>query len=67
MILQNIRRGVVGNVLINISPSNIFLTLPLSARYHQNWQAVLAAASINGLTLSMVRLFFSKHKNAKNL
>ena len=37
------------NVLIDISPSNIFLTLLLPAGYRQNCQAVLAAVSVNGL------------------
>ena len=32
MVLQNIGRSVVGNVLINISPSNIFLTLLFPAK-----------------------------------
>ena len=47
MILQNISRGVVGNVLINVSPSNIFLTLLLPAIFHQNCKA---AVCINGLS-----------------
>ena len=37
------------NVLINISPSNIFLIVLLPARYHQNCLALLGAVSINGL------------------
>ena len=41
IMLQNILRGIVGNVLINFSPSNIFLTLLWSERFHQNCQAVL--------------------------
>ena len=49
IILQNIRRRVVGIVLINISPSNILPIMLYAARYHQNCQAVLAAVSINGL------------------
>ena len=51
IILQNISRRVVGNVLINIPPSNMFLILHLPAIFHQNCQAVLAAVSINGLKL----------------
>ena len=39
-------------MLINISPSNIFLSMLLPAIFHQNGQAVLAVASINGLILS---------------
>ena len=35
--------------LNNIPPSNIFLTWPLPARFHQNRQAVLAVVSIYGL------------------
>ena len=49
MILQNIVRKVVGNVLINISPLNSFLTVLLPGRFHQICPAVLAATSINGL------------------
>ena len=50
MILQNIWREVVGNVPIDISPSNIFLTVLLAASFHQKCPAVLAAVSINGLS-----------------
>ena len=39
LILQNIWRRVVGNVLNNISHSNIFPVLLLPARFHQNRQA----------------------------
>ena len=39
MILQYIGRRVVGNVLITISQSNIFLTMHLLAVFHQNCQA----------------------------
>ena len=39
MILQNIWRKIVDNVLMNISPSNIFLRVRLTARFHQNCQA----------------------------
>ena len=39
MILQNIWKKVVGNVLVKISLSNILLTLLLPARFHQNCQA----------------------------
>ena len=34
---------VVERVLMNNSPSNIFLNTAFSERYHQNYQAVLAA------------------------
>ena len=40
MISQNISRRVVGSVLINISPSNIFPTMLLLERFHQACQAV---------------------------
>ena len=49
MILQNIWRRVVGNVLINISPSNIFPNMLLPQRFHLHCQAVMDAVSINGL------------------
>ena len=39
MILQNISRGVVGSVLMNISPSNILPIVLKSERFHQNCQA----------------------------
>ena len=48
-ILQNISRRVVGNVLINISPSKLFLDVISLQRFYQNCQADLAAVSINGL------------------
>ena len=41
LILLNISRRVVGNILINISPSNIFSTMFLLARLHQKCQAAL--------------------------
>ena len=40
MISQNILRKVLGSVLNNISPSNIFATMVLFERFHQNRQAV---------------------------
>ena len=49
MISQNISRRVLGKVLNNICPSNIFPTMLLFDRFHQNCKAVLAALSINGL------------------
>ena len=39
MILQNLWRRVVGNVLMNISPSNILLTMLLPTKYHQSCSA----------------------------
>ena len=39
IILQNIRRRVVGNVLINISPSNILPIVLKPERFLQNGQA----------------------------
>ena len=39
MHLRNIRRKLVGNILVNISPSNIFFTILLPARFHQNCEA----------------------------
>ena len=50
MISQNISRKVLGSVRNDISPSNMFATMVLFERFHQNSQAVLAAVSINGLT-----------------
>ena len=35
--------------LMNISPANIFFNMFFPAIFHQNCEAVLAAASINGL------------------
>ena len=40
IILQNISRRVLGSVLNNISPSNIFSTMLLLERFHQNCLAV---------------------------
>ena len=56
IILQDIWRRVVGNVLINISPSNMFPYMPLEKRINQNSAAVLVAVSMSGLT-------YHKHKN----
>ena len=39
MVLQDIWRKVVGNILINSSPSNIFQTLLLPSKYHWNREA----------------------------
>ena len=49
MLLENIWRRVVGNILMNISPLNISWNMLLAKRFHQNHHAVLAAVSINGL------------------
>ena len=46
---QDICRGVIDRVLMNISSSNIFWIFLLLERYHQNCQAVLAATGMNGL------------------
>ena len=46
MILQSVQGRVVGNDLLNISPSNIFLSILLAERFHQK---CLAAVSIDGL------------------
>ena len=43
MIVKNIWRRVVGNVLMNISPSTFFLTVLQPARFHQNCQAALGS------------------------
>ena len=56
MILQNIWRSVVGNVLINISPSIILPILLKPERFHKKCQADLAAVSINGLNVAMSAL-----------
>ena len=51
MILQNICRRVVGNVLINISPSNILPIMLKPVNFIKIVRLVLAAVSINGLSL----------------
>ena len=43
MILQNSRRRVEGNLLINISSSYIFLAMLLPARFHQKCLAVFGS------------------------
>ena len=48
MIMHNISRKVIDNVLMNIPPSNIFTILLLLERVHQRRQAAL---SINVLIL----------------
>ena len=50
IVLQKISRRVVGNVLINIFPSNAFPTKLLPEIFYLICQAVLAAVSINGST-----------------
>ena len=45
MILQGIQRRVVGNVLIDISPSNTFLIMHLPERFHQSCQAAYFSCS----------------------
>ena len=54
IILQNIWRRVVGGVLIDTTPSNIFSTMLLLKRFHQVFQALLAAPRVNGLTLMLL-------------
>ena len=49
MILKNNWGRIVGKVLNNIFPSNIFLIMLLSERYHQKHHAVLAATGMNEL------------------
>ena len=60
MVLQNIWRGVVGNVLIDISPSNIFLTNCFSLQnVIKIVRLLLAAVSINGL-IHLQGFFYGK-------
>ena len=49
MVFQNVWSRVVGDVLTDISTSNIFLTMLFPAECYQNYQAVLAFGSIDGL------------------
>ena len=49
LILQNVRRKVIGNVLINISPLHILPIAVKAGGFHHNCKAGLAAVSINGL------------------
>ena len=60
LILQNIWRRVVIYILINISPSNIFLNMFSPAIFHQNCQAVLDFVSINGLSTFSSRVSFQR-------
>ena len=46
MKLTKHRRGVVGNVLINIFPSNVFLTMCMPARLHQKCQATFGCCEL---------------------
>ena len=48
MNLKNNSRRVIGRVLINNFPSNIFLKMPLSKIYPKNCQAFLAGKGMNG-------------------
>ena len=61
MILQNISRRVVGNVLISISPSNSFLNMLSLKRFHQNCQADLAVVSNNGLKFCALGSFLHEY------
>ena len=53
MILQNILRRDVGDGLTDISLSNIFVTMPFPAGFHQTYQAVFASVGINKLILTL--------------
>ena len=46
LLLQDISTIVVGDVMNDISPSNIFRTMILHKRFHQNVRLLLAAAII---------------------
>ena len=54
MILQNISKRVVGNVLINISPSNILPIMLKPKLFIKIVRLVLAAVSTNGLNISLI-------------
>ena len=58
MISQNISRRVLGNVLNNISPSNIFPTMFLLERFYQNWQGIFGISGLRptSMLLSPVNL-----------
>ena len=55
----------MGNVLIDISSSNIFMTLLLPAKAKYIARLHLGAVSINGLTHPMQRLLLSKAQGCK--
>ena len=69
MLLENIWRRVVGNILMNISTSNISWNMLLAKRFHQNNQAVSAAVSINGLRFGHKRQqqLYSIFKISRNI
>ena len=52
MIQQNISKIVIGSILVNISPSNIFQTTRLFERFHLNHQAAFGCVGTDGLMLS---------------
>ena len=62
MILQNISRRVVGNVLINISPSDILPILLKPERFRQKCHADLTAVSIKGLRYIWIIETTKNHK-----
>ena len=57
MILQNIWRRVVGNVLINISPSKIFQASLSFERFIQNCQAAVCHTECWWVNLLVLQLF----------
>ena len=61
---QNIWSGVVGNVRINISPSNIFLITLMPTRFHPNCQSVLLGQIKNCIDLYILYMVY-KYLNEK--
>ena len=56
-------RKIVGRVLINFSPMNMFLTMLLPTRFQQNW----AASSVHGLKFIIHHRLPPRRKNIKLL
>ena len=54
MILENVWRGFVGNILNIISSPNVFPNLRLPVRFHQSYELRLTAVSSNGLTINLI-------------
>ena len=61
MNFQNIWRRVVGNVLNNMCPSNIFPTLLLPSRFHQNLPAAFDRGDCYWVNTTRVRLGIAFH------
>ena len=64
MILQNIWKSVIGNILIIISPSNVFATIRFLAKFHDKFDEFVISIFVTFMALRKTK--FQIHQNCRD-